>query len=491
MAGVVTIGSTRPQAALAWGLAIAGSLAAALAVVFFPWNDAEYLPLAAIAAVGGLAAAFRRPRFLVLLGAATFIGGFVWIYVNWVAPFWGYSGIIDSGPDPLAQCAVALVALAPAAWLPLAITRPSDVLVWFVYLFGYVPSTVVPIFVLGPDLGTVVPFEIALAAGFAVVGVMHRAPRVTLLWPGLSEPGFMRLLGALGVATVVYIVAFFGIPTRLPDFVSVYDVRQTFGATAGSAPLSGYIVTWAGNVIYPFLIALGLTRRRPGLFALGVLGEVLIYSVGGFKAALFAVPLVIALCILISRRPRDFGVLLMWAAVSLLGVSIAATVISDSLWPLALGVVRMLALPGQLASYYFDYFSTHQTYELSRSILRWFIESPYEIEAPYLIGAIYLHAHVDANANLWADAMANFGVVGILSFSAVLGGILWVLDSVAAGRDLVVIAATLGLAGMSLANGALFTSILTFGVGLTIVLAALMPRTGPPTPSASPTAPSA
>jgi hypothetical protein len=238
-------------------------------------------------------------------------------------------------------------------------------------------------------------------------------------------------------------------------------------------------------VIYPLLIALGLTRSRMSLIALGVLGEVLIYSLGGFKSALFSVLLVPLLCAAISRRPRDLGAILMWAGVALLGFSVVATAITDSLWPLALGVVRLLALPGQLTSYYYDFFSTHPTYELSGSILRLFIDAPYDIQAPYLIGALYLHATVDANANLWADAMANFGLLGIVPFSVILGGVLWTLDSVSFGRDLAVIGSTLGIAGLSLANGALLTSILTFGVGLTIVLAALMPRADRFLPAAS------
>jgi hypothetical protein len=72
--------------------------------------------------------------------------------------------------------------------------------------------------------------------------------------------------------------------------------------------------------------------------------------------------------------------------------------------------------------------------------------------------------------------MANFGLLGIVPFTLLLGAVLWALDSVSVGRDLRIIAPTLGLAGIILGNGALLTTILTLGVGLTIGLIALMPK---------------
>ena len=144
--------------------------------------------------------------------------------------------------------------------------------------------------------------------------------------------------------------------------------------------------------------------------------------------------------------------------------------------PLTLFVTRLIVIPGQLTAYYLEYFSSHATYLLSHSFLSWLFEAPYNITPPYLIGRVYPQAGVDANANIWADAMANFGIAGVIPITIALGVLLWVLDSVASGRDLRVIGPVVGLAGLYLANGALFTQILTGGVALIVGLSVLMPR---------------
>jgi len=143
----------------------------------------------------------------------------------------------------------------------------------------------------------------------------------------------------------------------------------------------------------------------------------------------------------------------------------------------ALVGVRMTALPGLLTGYYYEFFSTHPQAHLGHSIFKSFVAYPYAAEPPYLIGALYFHsASNDANANLWADAYANFGYTGILSFTLLLAILLWLYDSLAASpRDLRVAVLAIGLPAFALANGGLLTSLLTNGVLLAMLLVYFMP----------------
>ena len=77
---------------------------------------------------------------------------------------------------------------------------------------------------------------------------------------------------------MVFLLVFFGIPTQIPNFVTIYDVRAQFGATQANLPGAGYVVAWAGNVIYPLLMALGLSHSRRLPLFLGIVGELVIYS---------------------------------------------------------------------------------------------------------------------------------------------------------------------------------------------------------------------
>ena len=148
-------------------------------------------------------------------------------------------------------------------------------------------------------------------------------------------------------------------------------------------------------------MTLGLTRPRLLLLVLGIAGEFLMYSQAGAKAVLFNILLVPLLYLAIRFLSGRFGVVLMWASVGLLAITVAVTAVTGSLWPIALYAVRLIALPGELTAYYLDFFTSHTTYELSQSFLRWFTQQPYAVEPPQLIGALYLHTTVNANANMW------------------------------------------------------------------------------------------
>ena len=167
-------------------------------------------------------------------------------------------------------------------------------------------------------------------------------------------------------------------------------------------------------------------------------------------------------------------------SVAALWLSVAATASTGSLWPLALFPTRVLAVTGQLTGDYYQFFSTHTTYQLATTLpFRWFVESPYSLPSPRLIGAVYFGTPtLFANANLWADAMANFGLLGIPLFTIALGLVLWIFDIAGEGRDLRVIGPLLGLVGNTLAQGALETALLTSGIWLAIVLIAVMPQHG-------------
>ena len=115
------------------------------------------------------------------------MAAFHWVYVEWVVPVYGYSGLINRGADPASLAAVTFAAALPAVWLPIRLARPSEVVLWFLYLFGYIPASIIPIYILGPDLSAVLPFGVLLLIGFAALGLMQRIPRTAPSWSGLGS----------------------------------------------------------------------------------------------------------------------------------------------------------------------------------------------------------------------------------------------------------------------------------------------------------------
>jgi hypothetical protein len=423
------------------------------------------LPLGALV-LAGLA------RAAALAAALGYAGVFTWVYAAYFVPLYAYEGLIDAKPTPGATLLVIGLAALPAAWLPLSARRPSTIVLWSLYLVGYVPGVLVPLRLTG-ELGTVMPHALALVGSMAIVSLLLRIRTVRFALPHLSQTGFTQLLVALGALTTLYIVATFGVHS-LPSLANVYDTRVSFSSVQSDSAIAGYVVPWAGNAINPLLMALGLARRRAGLVALGLAGQLLIYSVTGYKEVLFSVALVPLVYAAVSRAGRHYGLVAVAAVPAILIGSVVANALTSE-WSIALGK-RVFATPGQVDWYYYDYFSVHPTYQLSHSFLSWLVPSQYTVDPPILIGSVYFPgSSPNANADFWADAFANFGFAGIAVFSVVLALVLWLIDGLARGRDARVTAPLLAIAGLTFAASALFTALLTQALGLACLLIALMP----------------
>jgi O-antigen polymerase len=423
------------------------------------------LPLAAIVVAG-------TARAATITAALVYVGVLMWVYTTHIAPVYAYYGLIDADPGPGSTVIVTALAALPAAWLPISARRPSFIVLWLLYLVGYVPATVVPLYIEG-DLGTVLPFELALVGSMAILALIVRLPPVPISVPHLTLTGFTRLMVILGFLSLAYIAATFGVQPP-PSLSSVYTRRAEFDTALGGAAGGAYIVPWAANAINPILMSMGMVRRRAELLVLGVAGQLLIYSATGFKSVLFSIALVPLVYLVIAIARRSFGLLATLAAPVILLLAIAGNSLTGGV---ALSLARrVFTTPGQLTWYYFDYFSVHPPYHLSHRFLGWLFPSQYSVEPAALIGSVYFpQSNPSANANLWADAFANFGLGGIVIFSVGFGVVLLVIDGIGLRRDARITGPLLAIAGLNLASSALFTNLLTFGLGLSCVLIALMP----------------
>jgi hypothetical protein len=421
-------------------------------------------PTAALVLVG-------PARALAIGGALAYAGAISWAYTAHFSPVYAYNGLIDADPAPTAVLIVATIAALPAAWLPIPARRPSTIAVWTIYLVGYVPTAIVPIYLTG-SLEAVLPWELALVSAMTVLGAVVRLRPPVIHTPHLSPSAFTWMLVGLSVLTFLYIAATFGLHPP-PSLSDVYVTRAQFALEQGGTAVGGYIVPWAANVINPLLMGIGIVRRRPWLVALGLAGQLLIYADTGYKAVLFSIVLVPLVYFAIARAARWFGTL---AVLGTAGILVTTVGINSQPggWPVALAT-RTFATPGHVGWYYYDFFSQHDQYHLSHSFLSWLFASPYSVDAPLLIGSLYFHQGTDANSSLFADAFANFGYPGVVVFTLICAFALLVVDGLARGRDPRVVGPTMAIAGLSLGSTGFFTTMLTHGLALAGVIIALMP----------------
>ncbi len=444
-----------------------------------PPESALVVLLVGAAVLVGLLTGSQRVR-LIVAGAA-YLVVFVEVYVGFVAPVYSYSGsqFTPSGILPLG-IAIAVAAL-PLLWLPCSLERPSHVVLWLLFLFAYVPATLVPFLITG-DLAAVGGLMTTVAFGMAIVSWVAHLPLGRVAHDGLPMATWLTLLLVADLAVNAYIIISFGFPASIPGLETVYDTRSSYVEAAVSAVgPAGYLITWAGNVLNPLLFAAGLARRQWWVVVASLAGTLLIYAVTGLKSVAFGPVLALGVYALIRYRRDQFGPALLLVAAVLVASTTAITVITGNPWGLGLVPQRLLSLPGVLTLDYYQFFATHPVYELRHSIFGFLGPAPYDLGPPHLIGLVFFNSRgVGANANLWADGIANFWIPGALAMSVAYGLVLRLLDLVADRRDLRIVGPALGLMGLTVSNTAALTSLLTGGLLLMILFIGLLPEADRP-----------
>ncbi len=397
-------------------------------------------------------------------------------YVTLISPNFTGLGIVNRLTGDWSLVVAAAIAVAPAGLLPRAATRPSDACLWILYLSAYVPSVIVPPFVLGEGWA-LLPLWLTLGISFTTVLVLVQASALSLPRISMSERSYGRLLLVLAAIGVAAILFYFGVPTRIPSLDEVSGVRVDFRESlSGGGRIAGYAVWWTGGVVAPLLVAYGVWTRRGSLTAIGFLVLALIYMSAAFRSMVFVALLLVLILVLVARFRQNLGPAMGWLT-SLMIAACALVALTGVMVPLSLLVRRLLVVPGQVLGYYYDAFSTGPVYALSHSILGGLVPRPYPESPPALIGARYFYdPAVNANGNLWADGLANLGVPGIVVASVGLAIVLLIMDAVSEGKPLLLVV-TVGVVGAwSLTNSGLLTTLVTHGLGAMLVLFWLLPR---------------
>ena len=111
----------------------------------------------------------------------------------------------------------------------------------------------------------------------------------------------------IGLSGVCYGVIFFvaRLHLSMPSLSEVYDVRTDYKTYIGGNFPVGYAMDWQSNVLNPVLIGYGLVARRLWALSLGILGQLVIYSIGASKTVVFSA-LMLLLMFWYSAEPEMF-----------------------------------------------------------------------------------------------------------------------------------------------------------------------------------------
>lgn len=419
-----------------------------------------------------------------------------WAYASVIAPIWEYGGYAFRAPPRAYWVGFSGAALLPSFWIPVDLSRPSQWLYLYLYIAAFIPTCFVPLFREGAGGHTpadLVPLVLTLVVCMAMLGAVYRLPLFRV--PRVRLPASLYWLSVMAVALAAYAIVYsvFGASLQLTTGREVLTQRllgrETFAAT-GNHALLGYAMNWPPYAIHPLLLAVGLWWRKPQAFALGVAGQVFVYSVNAVRGALATIPLAILLWLTTRQRRVPFAVVWMGFFAALVLAVVAISSVGSR--PIQIGaswiLLRTIVGVGYITGVYYSFFASHpQTLFSHIRGLGWLGHNPYgSTSLGFVIGESLGSPENNANANLWADGYASYGLLGMLFVTALAAVVFYVIDSSLRRVDTRFATTAVGVQALNLVDLPIFTSVIGGGLGLLVWLVYLLPSASDaeaPTPS--------
>ena len=355
--------------------------------------------------------------------------------------------------------------------------RPTKALYMTLYYAAFIPSVMIPIFLL-TDYLPLIGFAFAFCVCFGLLGLIYRVPLYSPSSISLSPAHAWSLIIGGWLALLVFVQATIGLRFGIPSFSGIYRVREIYTHEVGELPsivgrFVKYSVDWLKNVFAPLLFAPILAERSRVSAVFGFFGVAtlyLVFALTGYKSAFFVPIAIIGLFIALHREGKYFVPLLLGGLLFGLLGTVFVNFLTGLVAPLSL-VRRFLIVPGVVSGYFVDFFHAHpKTLMSERFFIRPFVDYPYSMQPARVIGDRYMWDGTYANAHMWAEGYMSFGVIGMGLFTALFGGVCWLYDSLTKDLNVEIAGAILAAMVIVFINTDIITALVTHGMALLLVL---------------------
>src|SRR5438067_8443040 len=95
-------------------------------------------------------------------------------YIYFITPIFQYTGFVYHPLSAWHMLMIHAVGLVPAFWLSSEITRPSHIVEWFLFLLVFIPSCILPSYVLQQSALSLLVFDGVLLTSFGVLSFVSR-----------------------------------------------------------------------------------------------------------------------------------------------------------------------------------------------------------------------------------------------------------------------------------------------------------------------------
>lgn len=222
---------------------------------------------------------------------------------------------------------------------------------------------------------------------------------------------FISLIVTL-VVVIHYIISTGG--HMVLNLSDVYIFRDQFN-TGSSSGFFGYLNSWVGKIFSALLLAWSVQRKKIFLIIFSSLLIIALFIFSGHKGVLQGIVFVIFFYFLFKMKNKE--TVIIGSFLGLISFTLALTNYYDASMLPSLLIRRLLFLPSQINFWYFEYFSQHDFFYWSNSILKYFIHNPYGIDPPFVIGQYAGYPNADMNTGFMASGYAHAGYIGVIIYA--------------------------------------------------------------------------
>jgi hypothetical protein len=293
---------------------------------------------------------------------------------------------------------------------------------YFIVLLSLIPNSIIFIY-----MDTQIWIIIGIANLILLLLYFGQFPKPIAL-PILSRELHSKILIFVSFLLIIPNVLAFGFNPNFDIFLlgeEIYRVRLV--SRTQENIITGYTSTILANVLLPVNIVIGVERKEKLITLVSVLMMLYIFTCYATKSVFLSIPMLIAYYFGSMYKKllfTSFTYLFLFSFAFFLDINDPIISFLNAIF-----YNRLIFVPALGVSMHFNFFQDKPLY-LSGSILRDFIDYPYDLPIPFLIGREYFYDDGNAaNVGFPADGYINFGVVGIFIFNIMMAAIFLLLNN--------------------------------------------------------------
>lgn len=348
----------------------------------------------------------------------------------------------------------------------------SNIIIYILSLISIIPFTTL---VYSGILSTsfiimYIIYWIVLFISYAVLFTKDTKPLIIKFNKIHIDEKFSFIFACLSISVVLFISwKYTGFRMNFNMF-NVYELRSEY-INYNFPRIVEYLFAWtrAINIVF---IGYSIVKKRYFIAAAFFLAQMLSFGIDGLKSTFFMAILVLIFCLLYKNEKKyNFKKICLHGilGLSLLGAIEKVALKTNNI--ITLLIRRVLMLPIYLNSCYVDFFQKNPPDYFKSSFLRLFGATTSYYKLDHIIGKIYFNRpQMGCNNGLIAEAVTNFGTIGILIMPILLVLVLKFMDKCVKGVEERVFLVIALYFAITISNTFLTTALLTHGLLISTIL---------------------